>query len=155
MGLGSSREADAVNDDDHDFAAAETRCFLAVQPPAYSSSSTWNHPARNQLCEQVQARETYACNTSRDGSTGEPAARKSNIFRGELPEGRMPGLIPFTTVEYEEPLADQLFDRAMLHGWLSCIGVARSHTFTPLSCSCIHARQWMYMLADILCRIRC
>jgi hypothetical protein len=34
----------------------------------------------------------------------------------------MPGLIPFTTVEYEEPLADKLFDRALLHGWLSCIG---------------------------------
>jgi hypothetical protein len=38
----------------------------------------------------------------------------------------MPGLIPFTTVEYEEPLADKLFDRALLHGWLSCVGAARA-----------------------------
>jgi hypothetical protein len=33
----------------------------------------------------------------------------------------MPGIFPFTTVEYTEPLADQLYDNALLHGWLSCI----------------------------------
>ena len=33
----------------------------------------------------------------------------------------MPGLLPFTTVEYEEPLADKLYDAAILHGWLSCM----------------------------------
>ena len=43
------------------------------------------------------------------------------LLKGEIPAGRMPGLLPFTTVEYEEPLSDQLYDSAMLHGWLSCI----------------------------------
>lgn len=61
---------------------------------------------------------------SRHDAWDEPAAHKTSIFRGDIPEGRMPGLIPFTTIEYEEPLADKLFDRALLHGWLSCIGVA-------------------------------
>jgi len=51
----------------------------------------------------------------------EPAAKAANIFRGEIGEGRMPGLIPFTTIEYEEALADRLYDAALIHGWLSCI----------------------------------
>jgi hypothetical protein len=50
---------------------------------------------------------------SRDAA--EPAGSKS-IFKGHVPEGRMPGLLPFTTVEFEEPLADTLYDEAIIHG---------------------------------------
>ena len=54
-----------------------------------------------------------------DGASSMPT--QASILRGDLPEGRMPGLLPFTTVAYEEPLADRLYDRAMIHGWLSCV----------------------------------
>mmetsp|Transcript_28246 Transcript_28246/g.63951 ORF Transcript_28246/g.63951 Transcript_28246/m.63951 type:complete len:392 (+) Transcript_28246:1726-2901(+) len=40
---------------------------------------------------------------------------------GEMPPGRMPGLIPFTTVPLEESLADRLYEEAIIHGWMSCI----------------------------------
>uniref|UniRef100_A0A7S4KF71 PH domain-containing protein n=1 Tax=Guillardia theta TaxID=55529 RepID=A0A7S4KF71_GUITH len=43
---------------------------------------------------------------------------------GEIPPGRMPGLIPFTTVPFVESLADRLYDEAIIHGWMSCIDKA-------------------------------
>ena len=123
-------------------AAAAGRCCCLtperVPPRVEALTRGWVRSAR------------CSCAANRREGADAPAARKASIFRGEVPEGRMPGLIPFTTVEYEEPLADTLFDRALLHGWLSCIGAgsrtslrasgARQHGSTAARRACVCAR---------------
>jgi hypothetical protein len=81
-------------------------------------------------------------------SLEQTSTRRSIWTSGDIPEGRAPGLLPFTTVPYTEPLADQLYDSALIHGWLSCMDAkntkrrerwcALNDAMQSISCNAIH-----------------